>query len=227
MARPYNNVSISAPSWLVKKIGEREYKKCFERFKPATLLDIGCGGGEKKTVIPENIKYTGVDHPGTLHDTSHINVFSDAYGLPFKTGSYEFVFCTGVLEHLEEPQKAVHEAYRVLEPGGMALYTIPLFWHLHEEPRDFFRYTEHGIRYLFQKAGFQRIEINPMSGFWITFGSEFNYYIDALPGRPLKLLKKPWISLNNLIFMTLEKIDRKINPESTKWTWMYLVVATK
>lgn len=61
--------------------------------------------------------------------------------------------------------------------GGYVIYTVPLFWHLHEEPRDFYRYTKYGLKYLFEKNGFDIIEIKPLAGFWVTFGQEFVYYL--------------------------------------------------
>ncbi len=226
--RPYNHVSVFSPSWLVKRIGEREYQQAFLRYKPTNLLDIGCGAGEKKTVIPKAVKYTGIDYPGTPHPTSDIDIFCSAYTIPIKNDSFDFVFCTGVLEHLEEPEAAIKEAYRLLQPSGYALYTIPLYWHLHEEPRDFYRYTKYGIKYLFEKAGFKIIELKPLSGFWITFGSELNYYLSLLCKIPvLTYLIQLIIMLNNFLFLFLEKLDRRLNPASERWTWMYLVVAMK
>ena len=62
----------------------------------------------------------------------------------------------------------------------MAIYTIPHIWHLHEEPRDFYRFTKHGIRYLFTKVGFEVEEITPLSGFWVTWGTMLAYYVDRL-----------------------------------------------
>lgn len=223
---PYGKISLFSPSWMVKRIGETEYRKYFfnleKEHRLGKLLDIGCGAGEKKTVIPSSAQYTGVDHSDCPHDRSGIDVFCSAYQLPFPEGSYDNVFCTGVLEHLEEPEKAIREAFRVLKPGGEALYAIPLFWHLHEEPRDFFRFTHYGINYLFAKAGFDLIETKALSGFWVTFGSEFNYYLNSFK----RGIFRPFISLctalNNLIFLILEKLHR-----NEKWTWMYLVIARK
>jgi SAM-dependent methyltransferase len=80
-----------------------------------------------------------------------------------------------VLEHLEEPEAAIRECHRVLRPGGTAIYTVPFIWHLHEEPRDFFRYSKYGLRYLFEKVGFEIVELRALSGFWVTFGQLFVY----------------------------------------------------
>jgi len=227
MLKAYNSISLFSPSWIVKWIGEKEYRKFFKIHSPRRLLDIGCGSGEKKCVIPAKTHYTGVDHISTTHDKSTVDIFCTAYELPFPKDSYDFIFCTGVLEHLEEPEQALKEAYRVLEPGGYALYTIPLFWHLHEEPRDFYRYTKFGIKYLFEKTGFEIVELKALSGFWVTFGTEFNYYIDNLARGPLHFLVKPVIAVNNLIFFALDKLDRKTNRGTEKWTWVYFVVARK
>ncbi len=227
MFKAYNQISLFSPSWLVKWIGEREYKRRFAIYKSGNLLDIGCGSGEKKSVIPPGMQYIGVDHLSTKHDHSNIDIFCAAYNLPFLKSSYDYVYCTGVLEHLEEPEQALKEAYRVLKPYGYALYTIPLYWHLHEEPRDFYRYTKYGIRYLFEKVGFEITEIKALSGFWITFGSEWNYYISSLGRGPLRHIIKPIIAINNLVFLAIDKIDRKVNKETEKWTWMYLVIARK
>lgn len=222
MFKAYNRISLTSPSWLVKRIGQREYKRCFNNYKPKRLLDIGCGSGEKKYVIPEETWYTGIDHLYTPHGKSNINIFCSAYNLSLSDNSYDSVLCTGVLEHLEEPEQALREAYRVLKPSGYAIYTVPLFWHLHEEPHDFYRYTKYGIRYLFEKVGFEIIELKPLSGFWVTFGSEFNYYINRFSKGFLKPIISLWIAINNLLLLFLEKID---SPEH--WTWMYMVVARK
>ncbi|MDP8247763.1 MAG: methyltransferase domain-containing protein [Candidatus Tritonobacter lacicola] len=227
MLKAYNTISLFSPSWMVKRLGEREYRRFFAAYRPKSVLDVGCGSGEKRSVIPDEICYTGVDHLATLHDTSGIDVFCAAYDLPFQSDSREFVFCTGVLEHLEEPERALREAYRVLEPGGFALYAIPLFWHLHEQPRDFYRYTKHGISYLFTKVGYEIVEIKPLSGFWVTFGSELNYYLNSLFRGFSNYLVKPLIAASNLVFLALNFIDTRIHKATEKWTWMYMVVARK
>jgi len=222
MAKAYGYINITSAQWLVKRIGEKRFHRLFSDYKPGRLLDIGCGSGEKRSVIPEGVHYIGLDHPGTQHDSSKVSIFGSAFNLPFQQASFDSVFCTGVLEHLEEPEVAIREAFRILVPKGRAIYTVPLFWHLHEEPRDFYRYTNHILRYLFTKAGFKIERIEPLSGFWITFGSAFNYYIERFAKGPLRYPIGLWVALNNLLFLLFDRIDR---PEA--WTWMYLVIAVK
>ncbi len=109
---------------------------------------------------------------------------------------------------------------------GIAIYTVPLFWHLHEEPRDFYRYTKYGIKYLFEKNGFEIVKLKPLSGFWITFGQLFVYYIYRFRKggklNPLWWLIPPiGLVLQGIVYI-LDYLDK-----AEQWTWMYLVVARK
>ena len=178
--RYYAHFPICRPSFLVARIAGREIETAAKAFFKGKVIDIGCGEKLKRELIEAYVSgYVGVDHDRSQHDLSEVERIGTAYRLPARDGEFESVLCTAVLEHLEEPKTALAEAFRVLHPGGYAVYTIPLFWHVHEEPRDFFRYTKYGIDHLFRSAGFQIIGITPLSGFWVTFGSEFNYYLES------------------------------------------------
>jgi SAM-dependent methyltransferase len=62
--------------------------------------------------------------------------------------SYDAVFCSGVLEHVDDYQAAVRECYRILRPSGLFLVGVPFQQRLHRAPQDFWRFTEYGVRYL-------------------------------------------------------------------------------
>lgn len=214
-------------NWLVYGIVNRELRRALSVYAKGKLLDIGCGDkpyqGMAAPYVQEHI---GLDHPGTLHDASRAELIGGAYDIPLDDDSVDTVLCTAVLEHLEEPEKALREAYRVLKEGGYAIYTVPLFWHLHEEPRDFYRFTKYGLRYLFEKSGFDIVELTPLSGFWVTFGQELVYYMWRFRGggryNPLRLLIPALGLLIQALCYLLDKID-----SSSSFTWMYLVVAGK
>lgn len=195
------------------------------RYLKGRLIDIGCGIKPYRTMLtPYVTEHLGVDHPGTLHDRSCIDMYGTAYCIPTTSESFDSAICTAVLEHLEEPAEAIRECYRLLRPGGIAIYSAPFFWHLHEEPRDFFRYTRFGLQYLFEKAGFSIIEITPLSGFWITFGQAFIYYLYRF-NRGL-LHKTHLIDILGLqiqsVAYILDRIDR-----ADRWSWMYMAVVQK
>ncbi len=219
---------LTNPARMVMRRGAMLLVKAMDEHLHGRVLDIGCGRKEKRHLAGSQVtQYLGLEHEHSLHDQSQVDLIGTAYHIPEKDDSFDGIICTAVLEHLEEPKAALAESLRVLKHGGSAIYTMPLFWHLHEEPRDFFRYTEHGLRYLFEAAGYRVIEIRPASGFWITFGTELSYYLVWAARGPLRYLAKFITVANNLLFPWLDRIDRRLNPSTQKFTWMYLVVAQK
>lgn len=212
-------------SWLVHKIHDDSLLVMAGRYLSGRLVDIGCGEKPyKKMLAPFVTSHTGVDHADTMHGKSEIDVFGSAYQIPEPEASFDSAICTAVLEHLEEPEAAIRECHRILKPGGHAVYSVPFIWHLHEEPRDFFRFSKYGLRYLFTKAGFEIVELNALSGFWVTFGQLLVYNLYRLnrgPIRWLHLLDIPGV-LIQMIALILDRIDK-----TEQWTWMYMVVARK
>ncbi|MCU0397122.1 MAG: class I SAM-dependent methyltransferase [Cyclobacteriaceae bacterium] len=219
----------SPHNWLIYRVIHSELYPAFRTYAKGKLLDIGCGKKPYKSVLIGLVdQHVGVDHIDTLHNLNDVDIIGTAYSIPVDSNLFDTVICTDVIEHLEEPSDAIAEAHRVLKPGGIAIYTTPLFWHLHEQPRDFYRYTKFGLQYLFEKNGFQIVSIIPLGGFWITIGQETSYY---LWGKRMRLFGK-LNPVNFLIYLTvhfvqavsyvLNKIDR-----TTIFTTEYLVIAKK
>lgn len=208
----------------MRRVVRRELDRCAERYARGDLLDIGCGDRNKEPVFAAFVdRYVGLDHIGTGHGLDAVDIVADAYAVPRPDASFDTVLCTAVLEHLERPADAVREAYRLLRPGGHAIYTVPLFWHIHEQPRDFFRYTRYGLSYLFEDAGFQLLELKPLSGFWMTFGTEFGYYLQHFRRGPLRLLVDPLVLGLTSVLPALDRLP----PRDERFTWMYLLVVRR
>lgn len=212
-------------NWLIYKIHDSELQKAIKKYFKGHLLDIGCGIKPYKDLTKDFVqKHTGIDHSGTMHSKKEIDVFSDAYKIPFKENLFDSVLCTCVIEHLEEPQTALNEAFRLLKPGGIAIYTAPFIWHIHEEPRDFFRYSKYGFEYLSKKSGFEVVELIALSGFWVTFAQLMCYNLARFNRsiiRISRIMNVVYFIIQRTAYL-LEKIDK-----TEKWTWCYLVVLKK
>ena len=52
-------------------------------------------------------------------------VICDIHDLPFAEGSFDFVYCSHVLEHSIAPMIALKEIHRVLKSGGDGLFWMP------------------------------------------------------------------------------------------------------
>ena len=218
MAREIKNL-------LVNHVLDLELKRFASLYLHGRVLDIGCGTKPYKQLLaPFLTEHVGVDHEATLHDKSDIDLFGTAYHVPVENGSFDCAICTAVLEHLEEPEQALRECYRVLKPGGVAIYSVPFIWHLHEEPRDFYRFSKHGLKYLFEKVGFEIIELKALSGFWVTFGQMFVYYLYRFnrgPFRWFRVIEILGLLIQGFSYF-LDKLDK-----TEQWTWMYMVVTRR
>src|SRR6478672_3807872 len=100
-------------------------KKIFEEKK--SIIDIG---GGLRIVKEKNNRYDKAHEwirsylPGVEYkildpvDTYHPDIVGDIHNLPFADESIDAVICLAVLEHVEDPIKAMKEIYRVLKKDG-------------------------------------------------------------------------------------------------------------
>jgi ubiquinone/menaquinone biosynthesis C-methylase UbiE len=186
------------------------------------MIDIGCGEKPNQAIFAPYVEeHVGLDHEAGPHHKRNVDLVGTAYEIPAAGGSFDSALCTAVLEHLEDPAEALREAHRVLKPGAPAIYVTPLFWHLHEEPRDFYRYTSFGLRHLFETAGFDVEEIRPLAGFWVTWGQMLVYYLYHRARGRLGGLT----AVAGLAIQALAGLLHRVDKPTPQWTWAYLVVA--
>ena len=83
----------------------------------------------------KNIELTGVHPYKKMKSLDYItidlnspiaDIKADICQLPFNSNSFDFILCNHVLEHINDDLKAMHELFRVMKPGGMGVFQIPL-----------------------------------------------------------------------------------------------------
>lgn len=126
---------------------------------PGHLLEVGSRArvGNYTSRLPAGWRYTGFD----IMDGPNVDVVGDAHKasqfLPHNT--FDAVMSFVVFEHLLMPWKAVIEINRLLRVGAIGLILAPQTWPLHEEPCDYFRFSKHSWKALFNRAtGFEIVE---------------------------------------------------------------------
>lgn len=70
---------------------------------------------------PRFAKYTTADI-----DAHRADVQADLRQLPFDDRSYDFIYASHVLEHVDDDRRALAEIARVLRPGGIAILPVPI-----------------------------------------------------------------------------------------------------
>jgi 2-polyprenyl-6-hydroxyphenyl methylase/3-demethylubiquinone-9 3-methyltransferase len=90
----------------------------------AVLVDLGCGAG----LLAPHVAGLGYRHVGvdlvrkSLHQASAYGVQpvqADVHMLPFLDACADVVSAGEILEHVADPSTVVHEACRILRPGGL------------------------------------------------------------------------------------------------------------
>lgn len=106
--------------------------------KNARLLDVGAGG---RRITPTIVTFDAAAGPDT-------DIVGDVHDLPISDESFDAVFCTGTLEHVRDPKRAVQEMYRVLKAGGLVHLDVPFIQGFHADPTDYWRFTVDGLKLL-------------------------------------------------------------------------------
>jgi SAM-dependent methyltransferase len=68
----------------------------------------------------------------------------DMQALPFDDGSFDLVVHSDTLEHIPHPLRALSECHRVLRPGGVLCYTVPVIVERLSRRRDGLPPSYHG-----------------------------------------------------------------------------------
>lgn len=215
-------VSILSPDKLIK---DHQWDRITEasKFAHGKLFDVGCGEKPYKSIFARKVtKYVGIDKHGNVAD-----IKKDFLEAVISDRSYDTVLCTQVLEHTPEPQKFLNKIYRILRKDGILILTVPFTGSLHEEPNDFFRYTQFGLRYLLEKAGFEVVYIKA-EGNWISaIAQDQIFYLESTYNR--FFLKYPKRLLQFMIQMYARAAshlpDRITKPEKSHIN--YIAVAKK
>lgn len=216
------NVSLLSPDKIIKDLQWESISEA-SKFAHGKLLDVGCGEKPYISIFKRKVtKYVGIDKHGAAAD-----IRKDFFEVAFPDKSYDTVLCTQVLEHTPEPQKFLNKIYKILRKDGVLMVTVPFTGSLHEEPNDFFRYTQFGLAYLLEKVGFKIIYIKA-EGNWVSaIAQDQIFYLESTYNR--FLLKYPKRLLQFAIQMYARAAshlsDRITKPEKSHIN--YIAVAKK
>ena len=105
---------------------EAEFRRLLADTNPSALiLDAGCGAGRLSRYIDAqgfanavNLDFSFPSLLNVRETTNNVCIWGNLLSLPFESGVFELVACTGVVHHTPDPYGALAECVRVLAPGG-------------------------------------------------------------------------------------------------------------
>lgn len=139
-------------------------------------LDIGSGTGDLLRLFAAHfpLRSFACDYTADLMrvpDQKVEVVDLNRQSLPFGDNRFALVTCIETIEHLENFRELVRETYRVLQPGGLAVFSTPNILNL----RSRWRFLTSGFYSLFGPLAFDepqihstRGHINPVSWFYLA-----------------------------------------------------------
>jgi SAM-dependent methyltransferase len=109
------------------------FRRLLAQHEPAgSCLNAGCGEGLFVPFLSTFPALTRIVHmdvskplPAVLPDSRHKVVEGSIVDLPFADSEFDFVFCTEVIEHIDNDAAAFREIARALRPNGLTLISTP------------------------------------------------------------------------------------------------------
>ena len=91
------------------------------------VLEIGCGDGHLSTILSDhfnNVISTDINPREDIKDV----IVADAQYLPFTSNTFDAIFSSNVLEHIDDLPKCLNELHRVSKKDVIMLHTMPTVW---------------------------------------------------------------------------------------------------
>jgi ArsR family transcriptional regulator len=141
---------------------------------PMVIADLGAGEGafalllaqraKKVIAIDTSAKMIEVGREQALrHGVKNVEYrLGDMEEIPIEDASVDLVFFSQSLHHALHPERAVSEAWRILQPGGRIIL-LDLVKHRFEEARELYAdewlgFSEAELEAMLENAGFKNVE---------------------------------------------------------------------
>jgi ubiquinone/menaquinone biosynthesis C-methylase UbiE len=240
-------LSFDAPSYYAAKIPrlKQTLNQSIGCLRGKKVLVYGCGNDcaalwfsiSGSNVDAIDISPKSIENQNIIADTLNLKIRSmvmDAHNLDLPSNEYDIVYGNAILHHLEL-KKAIPEIYRILKPGGTAIFRDVMsgnvFIRAFRYATPFWRTpNEHPLKsgdfVLFSKE-FKKI----ITDHYILSGLPYFFFARMMNNILLKKARsKRRIPLHVSIYNYFDRLDEKLfalNPNLKKQAWICLLIATK
>jgi SAM-dependent methyltransferase len=173
------------------------------------VLDVGCGEKPYEPLFsPHAASYVGVDPV----ENPRADLKGSVEALPIDDAAFDLVLCNQVLEHCDDPAKAVSELHRVTAPGGRVLASTHGVMAYHPSPTDYWRWTHAGLEKLFRDNGaWASVKVTPASGTTACLAMLISMYLDLMFRRVrLGFAARPLVAAINTVASTIDGCSARL-----------------
>jgi SAM-dependent methyltransferase len=140
----------------------------------ARVLDIGAGGCPlREMLVGAGYEYRSLDvgqnAAGIIDFVARID--EPLQGKLACVAGFDLLVLTEVLEHVPGWEQTFRNLALLLKTGGHCIVTTPFFYMLHEEPFDYWRPTDHALRYFAEKNGLEVVFSRRNGDGWDVLGT--------------------------------------------------------
>lgn len=143
------------------------------------VLDLGAGG--------KHIQYSNVVQVDVFRFPM-TDVVASADCLPFRNDAFNAVVSQAVFEHLQYPDAAAKEIWRVLKPDGVAKVDSAFLQPEHAYPHHYFNATEAGLKHWFRDFDIEWSGVEPYQHPKWALLWFLDVYLAALPNIEQRMI---------------------------------------
>ena len=156
---------VAPTSRLVTDRLAQVYPEALRRHARGALLDLGCGAVPLFGVYRNLVTDVVCVDWAARGEVSHLDHAVDLNNpIPLPDARFDTILATDVLEHISRPAHLFMEIARLLRPDGVLIAGVPFLYWIHEEPHDYYRYTEFALRRLCEGSGLTVLSVDPYGG---------------------------------------------------------------
>lgn len=181
-----------------------ELDKQFKKLKKGIVLEVGSGYSTCNKYVPYT-KYLTLD----INEKSKPDICSDLHSIKWESNYFDTVIAIEVLEHIQNPQKAINEMLRILKPNGICIISTRFIHAYHAGPKDYYRFTWDSLNDLFREC--KKVEV-------IHHGNKLQSIWHLINDGTSRL---------SIILNIFNPLIAKINSKETKCPCGFIVVAKK